>query len=55
MDVKVHLHHFSIRYECNRLFVGKFLGQRFIQGKDVGLILIYDSKGMIAGTQMAVS
>ncbi|CAF4869034.1 unnamed protein product, partial [Rotaria socialis] len=33
---------------------GKFLGQRFIQGKDIGLILIYDSKGFIAGTQMAV-
>ncbi|UJR25952.1 hypothetical protein I4U23_007300 [Adineta vaga] len=33
---------------------GKFLGQRFIQGKDVSLVLIYDSKGFIAGTQMAI-
>jgi len=33
---------------------GKFLGQRFIKGKDVGLVLIYDSKGAIAGTQMAI-
>ncbi len=40
----------------NRLFfAGKFLGQRFIQGKDYSLILIYDSKGAIAGSQMAVS
>ena len=35
--------------------LGKFLGRRFIQGKDVSLILIYDSKGNIAGAQMAVS
>jgi hypothetical protein len=33
---------------------GKFLGQRFIQGQDVSLILIYDSKGAIAGVQMAI-
>ncbi|CAF3715712.1 unnamed protein product [Adineta steineri] len=33
---------------------GKFLGQRFMQGKDVSLILIYDSHGNIAGTQMGI-
>jgi hypothetical protein len=38
-----------------KFFVGKFLGQRFIQGKDYSLILIYDSKGAIAGVQMGVS
>jgi hypothetical protein len=36
--------------DCN----GKFLGQRFIQGKDYSLILIYDSKGAIAGVQMGI-
>jgi len=36
--------------QCN----GKFLGSRFIKEKDVGLILIYDSKGDIAGTQLAI-
>ena len=38
-----------------RLSLGKFLGQRFIKGKDVGLVLIYDVQGTIAGVQMAVS
>ena len=38
-----------------RLLLGKFLGQRFIKDKDVGLVLIYDIKGTIAGVQMAVS
>jgi len=33
---------------------GKFLGQRFIKDKDVGLVLIYDIKGTIAGVQMAI-
>ncbi|CAF0775176.1 unnamed protein product [Adineta ricciae] len=33
---------------------GKFLGQRFIQGKDVSLVLIYDSNGHIAGVQMGI-
>jgi len=33
---------------------GKFFGQRFIQGKDVSLILIYDSKNAIAGVQMGI-
>ncbi len=36
-------------------FIGKFFGQRFVQGKDVSLILIYDNKGAIAGVQMGVS
>ncbi len=38
-----------------KFVVGKFLGQRFIHGQDFALILIYDSKGAIAGAQMAVS
>jgi hypothetical protein len=38
-----------------KFLIGKFLGQRFIKSKDVGLILIYDSQGIIAGAQMAVS
>ena len=37
------------------IVLGKFLGQRFIKGNDVGLVLIYDVQGSIAGVQMAVS
>ncbi|CAF1451014.1 unnamed protein product [Rotaria sordida] len=33
---------------------GKFLGQRYIKGKDVGVILIFDKQGTIAGVQMAI-
>ncbi|CAF1227527.1 unnamed protein product [Rotaria sordida] len=33
---------------------GKFVGQRFIKNKDVGVILIYDSKGFMAGIQMGI-
>lgn len=34
---------------------GKFLGQRYMQGQDVSLILIFNIQGAIAGVQMAVS
>jgi len=33
---------------------GKVLGQRFIKDKDVGVILIFDTKGTIAGVQMGI-
>jgi len=33
---------------------GKFLGQRFIRGNDVGLMLLYDSHGLIAGIQTGI-
>ena len=46
---------FPLSLHSHRIFVGQFLGQRFIKNKDVGLILIYDIKGTIAGVQMAVS
>jgi hypothetical protein len=35
--------------------LGVFLGQRFIKDNDIGLVLIYDVQGAIAGVQMAVS
>lgn len=35
--------------------LGKYLGQRFIKNNDIGLILIYDVQGTIAGVQMGVS
>ncbi len=55
MDVKVNLFillYFNLK---EKFFIGKFFGQRFVQGKDVSLILIYDNKGAIAGVQMGVS
>ncbi|CAF3346857.1 unnamed protein product [Rotaria sp. Silwood1] len=33
---------------------GKFIGQRFIKDRDFAVILIYDSKGFIAGIQMGI-
>ena len=36
-------------------FPGKYLGQRFIKDNDIGLVLIYDVQGTIAGVQMGVS
>jgi len=33
---------------------GKYLGQRFIKNKDIGLVLIYDVQGTIAGVQMGI-
>jgi hypothetical protein len=55
VDVKVNLFillYFNLK---EKFFIGKFFGQRFVQGKDVSLILIYDNKGAIAGVQMGVS
>ena len=48
-------HLFYHTIQILRLLLGKFLGQRFIKDNDVGLVLIYDIKGTIAGVQMAVS
>ncbi len=55
VHVKVNLFILLYFYVIEKLSVGKFLGQRFIQNKDVSLILIYDSNGAIAGVQMGVS
>jgi len=54
-DVEVNFLILLYFYLIEKLSIGKFLGQRFIKNKDVGLVLIYDIKGRIAGTQMAVS
>ncbi|UJR07059.1 hypothetical protein I4U23_011347 [Adineta vaga] len=40
----------QISTQCN----GTFLGQRFIKGNDIGVILIYDIRGTLAGVQMAL-
>jgi hypothetical protein len=54
-DVQVNSFILLYFYLIEKFSVGKFLGQRFIHGDDVGLVLIYDSHGDIAGSQMAVS
>ena len=46
---------FFVEKKTMLFFKGKFLGQRFMQGNDTGLILIYDSHGTVAGVQMGVS